>query len=109
MTMIILIVISGQSNLTCGRIATTHEAAIVYQFLHILAMAVARSSGGVATCFVLPVFLMTSYLHTVDRNRQRAKSIGPILKVTQQGRQDLTLRRILKLSHHEAAPERGEI
>jgi len=41
---------------------------IFTEFLHLLSMAVARSSSrGIATCYVLPVLRMTSCFHTVSR------------------------------------------
>jgi len=73
----------------------------LHQIVCVLPMAVAESSsGGIAICYVVPVLWMTPYLHIsiVARNRQRGI-------VTQRGQQDLTPRRILKLTHQGAAPD----
>jgi len=45
------------------------------KFLRMLTMAVARSSGGVAICYILPVLWMTSHLHIIGRMIEARRSI----------------------------------
>jgi len=51
---------------------------------------------------------MTSYLHNgYIGNKRRENEYRRLLKVTQQGQQDLTPRRLLKLIHQGAGPDQG--
>ena len=53
---------------------------------------------------------MTSYLHNgYIGNKRRENEYRRLLKVTQQGQQDLTLRRLLKLIHQGQDRTRGGV
>jgi len=68
-------------------------------------MSVARSSsGGVATRCVLPVLWMTSCLHIMARNTRGERTYTQ--SDSTGGSTNLTLRRILKLTHQRATPDR---
>jgi len=67
-----------------------------------LPISVARSFGGVAIRYVLPVLLMTSRFYIMAKNRQHdSDTIGSGM--------DLSPWRMLKLTHQGAAPDGGEV
>jgi len=63
------------------------------------------SSCGVAICYVLPVFRMTSCLHRMVRTGDAKKAYTQ--SDSAGGNTDLTPRRIVKRAHQRASPDRG--